>query len=323
MSIRGLDVSKFQGTIDWEKVKSAGYQFAMIRAGYGSGTEDEQFRRNISECNRVGLPAGAYWFCYALSPAEAAEEAAACLRTVSPYRLDYPVCYDIEQASADYAAKQGVTFTPALARQLVSAFCSYVEQKNYFAMFYTNRNFLNQYLTSDLASRYAFWYARYADSFDGTNCGMWQYTDAGTVPGITGNVDLDISFVDYASVIRKAGLNRLSASTPPLTPPTQNYITYVIQPGDTLNSIAVKYGTTVNALIALNGISNPNLIYAGSTLRIPEADGTGTPVYYTIKPGDTLSSIAAKYGTTVNALASLNGIKNPNLIYAGQKIRIR
>ena len=139
MSIKGLDVSRFQGEVDWERVKAAGYQFAMLRAGYGDNTVDEQFRRNASECNRIGLPVGAYWFCYAATAENAAQEADSCIRTVSEYRLDYPVCYDIEQASADYIEKQGVSFTPALARELVKSFCNRVESKGYFAMFYSTR----------------------------------------------------------------------------------------------------------------------------------------------------------------------------------------
>ena len=266
MSIKGLDVSRFQGEVDWERVKAAGYQFAMLRAGYGDSTVDEQFRRNASECNRIGLPIGAYWFCYAATAKNAAQEADSCIRTVSGYRLDYPVCYDIEQASADYVEKLGVSFTPALARELVKSFCNRIESKGYFAMFYTNQSFFNTYLGTALAKRYAFWYARYTDTFDGTDCGIWQYTSTGRVPGISGNVDLDLAYVDYPSVIRKAGLNHLSGTVP-------QYITYVIQPGDTLSGIAQKYGTTVNALAKLNGISDPDKIYAGRTIRVPEKPG--------------------------------------------------
>ena len=319
MNIRGIDVSRYQGTVDWERVKAAGCQFAMLRAGYGTDTVDEQFRRNASECNRIGLPIGAYWFCYADSPADAQLEADGCLRTVAPYRLDYPVCYDIEQASVDYAARQGITVTPALAEQFVKRFCERIEEKGYFAMFYTNKNFLDQYLNENIAKRYAFWYARYNGTFDGTDCGMWQYSDAGQVPGISGNVDLDISFVDYPSVIRKAGLNHLDG-TPPYPDPSPDYITYVVQPGDTLSSIASRYGTTVSAITSINGISNPDRIYAGTTIRIPESGRT--PQYYTVKSGDTLSAIASRYGTTVNALAALNGIANPDRIYAGQRLRL-
>ena len=324
MSIKGLDVSEFQGEVDWERVKAAGYKFAMLRAGYGYNTIDKQFRRNASECNRIGLPVGVYWFCYAFSPEKAVQEADGCIDIISEYRLDYPVCYDIEQASADYIEKQGVSFTPALAKNVVKSFCDRIETKGYYAMFYTNRNFLDTYLGTELSKRYAYWYARYADRFDGTDCGIWQYTSTGSVPGITGNVDLDLGYTDYPSVIKKAGLNHLSASSP-FPSPVPEYITYVIQPGDTLSGIARRYGTTVTALTQLNKLSDPDKIYAGNTLKVPE-NGTGvdsSTQYYTIRPGDTLSEIARRFGTTVSALTRLNGISDPDKIYAGNRIRIK
>lgn len=330
MSIKGLDVSEFQGVIDWERVKAAGYQFAMLRAGYGFGTLDTQFRRNAAECNRIGLPIGVYWFCYAISPETAVQEADGCIKALSSYRLDYPVCYDIEQATVTYAAENGVFLTASLATQIVQAFCKRVEELGYYAMFYSNRNFLNTYFPADLSERYALWYAYYNSQFDGTNCGIWQYTSEGSVPGITGNVDLDEGYIDYPSVIRGAGLNHLDGSVPPPgtdpapvpNPAPTNYVTYVIQPGDTLSEIAVRFGTTYQALAALNNISTPNLIYAGQTLKVPEDTASGTARYYTVRSGDTLSEIAARFGTTVNALASLNKITNPDLIYAGTTLRI-
>lgn len=318
MSIQGLDVSEFQGNIDWTQVKNAGYRFAMVRAGYGFSTLDQTFRQNIAECNRIGMPAGAYWFCYAISPETAMQEADACIDAISPYRIEYPVCYDIEQASVNYAAQNGVTITPDLAERIVKAFCNRVEERGYFAMYYSNQDFLNAYLPWEMAHRYALWYAFYDKRYDGIDCGIWQYTNTGSVPGISGNVDLDISFDDYAAIIREGGFNHLN-DTP--TPPPTDYITYVVQPGDTLSEIAERYGTTYQALAALNGISNPDLIYAGQTIRIPEDSG-GSGRYYTIRPGDTLSEIAERFGTTVNALAALNGIRDPNLIYAGTTIRI-
>ena len=324
MSIKGLDVSEFQGEVDWERVKAAGYKFAMLRAGYGYNTIDKQFRRNASECNRIGLPVGVYWFCYAFSPEKAVQEADGCIDIISEYRLDYPVCYDIEQASADYIEKQGVSFTPALAKNVVKSFCDRIEAKGYYAMFYTNRNFLDTYLGTELSKRYAYWYARYADRFDGTDCGIWQYTSTGSVPGITGNVDLDLGYTNYPSVIKKAGLNHLSASSPSPSP-VPEYITYVIQPGDTLSGIARRYGTTVTALTQLNKLSDPDKIYAGNTLKVPE-NGTGvdsSTQYYTIQPGDTLSEIARRFGTTDSALTRLNGISDPDKIYAGNRIRIK
>lgn len=324
MSIKGLDVSEFQGNVDWAQVKNAGYQFAMLRAGYGFRTPDQQFQRNASECNRVGIPAGAYWFCYALSPEDAKKEADGCLEVIAPYRLEYPICYDIEQASITYAEQNGVTITPALATQIVKAFCSRIQERGYYAMYYSNQNFLETYLPSEMTQRYALWFARYGSRYDGLDYGIWQYTSTGSVPGIAGNVDLDTGYVDYASVIRKAGLNHLdSKPTPPPkpTPPSADYITYVVQSGDTLSEIAERYGTTYQTLASLNQISNPNLIHPGQTIRIPENSSSASQ-YYTIRSGDTLSEIAQRFGTSVSTLMSLNSISDPNLIYAGNKIRI-
>lgn len=323
MSQKGLDVSEFQGTVDWAQVKSAGFQFAMLRAGYGFGTVDRQFQRNAAECNRLGIPIGAYWFCYAISPETARQEADGCISTISRYRLDYPICYDIEQATVNYAAQNGITITPQLAAQIVTTFCDRLEERGYFAMYYSNRNFLTQYLPTDFSDRYALWYAYYNEQFDRTDCGIWQYTNEGSIPGISGNVDLDTGFIDYPTIIRNANLNHLSDTPVPPSPnPTPpDYITYVIQPGDTLSQLAVRFHTTVNELASLNNLTDPNLIYAGQTLRIPENIHTSIQ-YYTIQPGDTLGQIALRYNTAVNALAALNNLSDPNLIYAGQILRI-
>ena len=133
--------------------------------------------------------------------------------------------------------------------------------------------------------------------------------------------------MDFPSVIRSAGLNRLSGGTPSPSPspspspaPSTDYITYVIQSGDTLSGIAARYGTTVSELTRLNGISDPDRIYAGNTLKVPESGASYQT--YTIRSGDTLSGIAARYGTTVSELAKLNGISDPDRIYAGNTIRI-
>lgn len=325
MSIEGIDVSQFQGRINWEAVKAAGIRFAMLRAGYGAGTVDPEFNRNARECNRLGIPIGVYWFSYALNAEQAAREAEFCLNTIRAYRIEYPVCYDFEMDSVAYAQSNGVVVDRGLATQFVQRFCETVESRKYYAMFYSNRNFLNTMFDETLTEKYDLWYAWYNPELDGTNCGIWQYTSKGAVNGVDGNVDRDQAFKDYPTLIKNAGLNNLNGNTPiPPIEPEKTFV-YTIKPGDTLSEIAERFGTTIQTLTALNGISNPNLIYAGQQIQIPGSNaggGSGNTFVYTIQSGDTLSEIAERFGTTTQALTALNGISNPNLIYAGQRILI-
>ena len=257
MSIKGLDVSRFQGEVDWERVKAAGYRFAMLRAGYGDSTVDEQFRRNASECNRIGLPIGAYWFCYAATAENAAKEADSCIRTVSGYRLDYPVCYDIEQASADYVKKLGISFTPALARELVKSFCNAVESKDILPCSTPIRasstpisapRWRNGMRSGTRATR--------IHSTDGLRDlavhqrrpGARDQRKCGSGPGLCGLSGRDPQGRAQPPVGNRAG----SAGTVPraavhyLRDPARRYI----------ERDRAEYGTTVDALAKLNGISD-------------------------------------------------------------------
>lgn len=270
MDVNGIDVSEFQGEIDWERVKASGCQFAMLRAGYGTDTTDGQFHRNASECNRIGLPIGAYWFCYAFSPADAVREADKCLDVISCYRLDYPVCYDIEQASAACAAAENIAMSATLTTALIHSFCGHIEGHGYLPMFYTNQYFLKAYLNGQSPKRYPFWYACYNDALDGTQCAMWQYTNEGHVDGVNGSVCLNRSLLEKTSSRTLSSSASLSSAVSMSLLSEAEYITYVIQPGDTLNSIALRYGTTVPQLALLNNISDSRKIYSGRTLKVPE-----------------------------------------------------
>lgn len=327
MQRKGIDVSYWQGTIDWEKVKAAGIEFAMIRAGYGNNNIDKQFVRNISECNRLGIPCGVYWFSYALNVEQARREAQHCLAAIKPYRVEYPVCFDFEYDSIRYAKEKGVTIGKALATAFVEAFCSEIEKAGYYAMNYANKDYLRNMFDMAKLSKYDLWYAFWSSSCDRKDIGIWQYTDKGKVPGINGNVDMNYAFKDYPAIIRKAGLNGLGnkpmASKPtPAPAPKPSASTYTVKKGDTLSEIAVRYKTTVAELVRLNNIKNPNLIYPGQVLKLPGASAP-TPVYHIVKKGETLSGIASRYNTTYQQLAKINGIKNPHLIYPGQKIKVR
>lgn len=327
MSIEGIDVSEFQGSVDWEAVKASGIQFALLRAGYGEGTVDPEFNRNASECNRLNIPIGVYWFSYALNTEQAASEAEYCLDTIRDYRIEYPVCYDFEMDSVEYAESNGITIDRSLATQFVQSFCDTIENYKYYAMFYSNKSFLNTMFDEILTEKYDLWYAFYNSELDGTECGIWQYESGGSVEGVSGNVDRDQALKDYPTLIKDAGLNNLSGDTPipPIdpNPPVDpgNTFEYTIQYGDTLSEIAKRFGTTTQTLATLNGITNPNLIYVGQKIQVPGTD-PGNTTSYTIQSGDTLSEIAERFGTTTQALTALNGIGNPNLIYAGQVIQI-
>lgn len=204
-----IDVSTHQGTIDWEKVKAAGIDGVMIRAGYGRNNIDKQFVRNVTECNRLGIPCGVYWFSYAYTEEMAKKEAEYCLEAVKPYKLELPVCFDFEYDSVAYAKKQGVAVNKKLATALVHAFCGVIEAAGYYVMNYANPDYLRNYF-DDSVKRYDLWLAWYSNAVKPTmDCGIWQYSSSGKVDGISGNVDMNHAYKDFAAITNRVGLNGL------------------------------------------------------------------------------------------------------------------
>lgn len=203
-----IDVSKWQGVIDWDRVRASGIDGAMLRAGYGAGNADAQFARNARECNRLGIPIGAYWFSYAWTPDMAQREAEYCLAAVKPYTLDLPVAFDWEYDSLERALANGVTPDRALASDMAAAFLSAVEAAGYYAMNYTNLDYLTRYFDAEKLSRYDVWLAAWRDTRPAARHNLWQYTSQGRVEGIGGNVDMNRAYVDYPALIASAGLNR-------------------------------------------------------------------------------------------------------------------
>lgn len=208
-----IDISTFQKTPDFEKVKKD-VDGIIIRAGYGAGNIDAQFRRNASECNRLGIPCGAYWFSYALNPTMARTEAKHLLSAVAPYRMELPIAFDFEYASLEYMKKQGVSPTKALCTSIVHAFCQVCESEGYYVMVYANPDFLNKWFDATV-SRYDLWLAAWPKKVDLNNpprkCGIWQWGGSGVGGITTGNVDTNEAYNDYQKIISKAGLNRLPA----------------------------------------------------------------------------------------------------------------
>ena len=306
MTLNGIDVSRYQEEIDWEQVKNAGISFAMLRGGYGQNNIDSYFHKNAAACQRLGIPFGIYWFSYAYNTRMAVQEARYCTALAKEYTVTWPLAYDLEYDTVRYAAQNGVTLTKALATDLVAAFCEEIKAAGYIPMYYTN---LDYYRTMFDVGRlpYDLWFAQYASAPAISGMAIWQYTDTGKVPGIQGNCDRNYGYKDYGTG---------SVSPGPSLPEE-----YVVQPGDTLSGIALRFDTTVSQLVRLNNIQDPDRIYPGQVLRLSGSPAPAQTIY-TVQPGDTLSGIAARYGTTWQTLARLNSIPNPDRIYPGQKLRI-
>lgn len=193
----GIDVSKYQGEIDWDKVKNSGVEFVIIRAGYrgsvsGSLVEDPYFKENIRGAKEAGLDVGVYFFTQAVNEVEAVEEASAVLSLVEEYELDYPIFIDTEGAGGNGRADGLNKETRTL---VCDAFCRTVENAGYRGGIYASRNWYNNNLDMNRLDNYYIWLAEYreAPSYQGYYA-MWQYTSKGRIDGIEGNVDLNISY---------------------------------------------------------------------------------------------------------------------------------
>lgn len=204
---KGVDVSEHQGTIDFQKLKAAGIQFVIARAGYGKNHIDKCFEHNASECRRLGIPMGAYWFSYALTPDDAKKEAQYCLAAVKPYRLEYPVCYDLEYDSVRYALTQHVTIDKKLATAMAMAFCGEIQRARYYAANYSNKDYAANMFDKKVFEAFDLWYASYASACGRQDAGLWQYNDKGVFYEKNKYFDLDYSFKNYPEIIRKAKLN--------------------------------------------------------------------------------------------------------------------
>lgn len=206
MKTKGIDVSYYQGEIDFKKVKAAGVDFVIIRAGYGNALaypkqNDSRFEEYYKNAKAAGLNVGAYWYSYADSVEAAKQEAKSCLAAIKGKTFEMPIYFDLEEQK-QFA--KGKTFCDSI----VKAFCNELEEAGYFAGLYISRIPLQNYISSDVAKRYALWVAEYGSKckYDG-DYGVWQYSSTGKVNGISANVDLDYLYEDYPSIIKKGGFN--------------------------------------------------------------------------------------------------------------------
>lgn len=202
VSHKGIDISLFQGKIDWEKVAADGVEYVFIRVGYrGYGKEgrlvvDEMFAQNIQGAKAAGLKVGVYFFGQAVTVEEAKEEAGLVLEQLSPYQIDYPVVYDVERVNSDSARTNNLD--AATRTDIVIAFLEEIKGAGYQPMVYANLEMYAVLLEFERLESYDKWFAYYGEEmYFPYHYDMWQYTEKGTVDGINGAVDMNISFKEW------------------------------------------------------------------------------------------------------------------------------
>lgn len=197
-TVMGIDISKHNGNIDWNAVKNSGVQYVILRCGYrGSASgvlvEDQKFKSNIQGATAAGLKVGIYFFSQAVNEVEAVEEASMTLSLIKKYRITYPVYIDVESANgrADGISKAART-------SVINAFCQTIRNSGYTPGLYANKNWLTEKINTGALGGCKIWLAQYvaAPTYAG-RYEMWQYSSRGSIAGIKGNVDLNVSYMGY------------------------------------------------------------------------------------------------------------------------------
>ena len=212
--MKGIDVSVHNGNIDWNKVKSAGIEFAILRAGFGrlEKQKDEKFEQNYAGAKAAGIPVGAYWYSYAMTPEEAELEADVFLKVIKGKQFEMPVYFDLEEKKQFDLGKEKVS-------AIMRAFLEKVEKSGYFTGLYGSASSLTTHTADDIKSHYTIWLAHWVNQTNYSGAyAVWQYFEKGHVDGINGNVDLDICYKDFPTIIKGKGLNGWDKSDPTPAP---------------------------------------------------------------------------------------------------------
>lgn len=188
---RGIDVSKYQGAIDWGAVASQGITFSFIKVGSSKSGQDPYFDANMRASTAYGLRTGVYIYSYATSVEEAVAEANWVLSVIDPYPVSFPVVYDIEDAVHK-------NIDPGTLSMMSNAFCTVIEEAGYYPMVYSGRNFFRDRLPGVVFDK---WVAQYADALEYEGASIWQASSKGQLAGINGNVDVNYLFKDYSQLI--------------------------------------------------------------------------------------------------------------------------
>lgn len=311
---RGIDISEFQGEIDFEEVRRSGIEAVYIRVGAGEYT-DEYFSENYERAKAAGLKIGFYHYVTARSVEEGRRQARFFASLAAGREPDMRLAMDFE-----YFGSLSVSQINAISEAYLDELTALTRRE---AVIYSDLSNARNIFSRALAEKYPLWAAQYGADEPSAN-GKWrewvgfQYTDEGRVGGIYGNVDRNIftEGIFLSDSWRIDGEKRTSVRARTRT------LTVYVRAGDTFWAIAREYGTTVEAIARENRIVDPNRIFAGERLRITlPARGNGEEIY-TVRRGDTPISIAGKFGVTLSALEDRNGLERGETIYAGDKLSI-
>lgn len=311
---RGIDISEFQGEIDFEEVRRSGIEAVYIRVGAGEYT-DEYFAENYERAKAAGLKIGFYHYVTARSVEEGRRQARFFASLAAGREPDMRLAMDFE-----YFGSLSVSQINAISEAYLDELTALTKQE---AVIYSNLSNARNIFSRALAEKYPLWAAQYGADEPSAN-GKWrewvgfQYTDEGRVGGICGNVDRNI----FTEGIFLSDSGRIDGEKRTTVRARTRTLTVYVRAGDTLWAIAREYGTTVEAIARENRIADPNRIFAGERLRITlPARGSGEEIY-NVRRGDTPISIAGKFGVTLSALEDRNGLERGETIYAGDKLSI-
>lgn len=311
---RGIDISEFQGEIDFEEVRRSGIEAVYIRVGAGEYT-DEYFAENYERAKAAGLKIGFYHYVTARSVEEGRRQARFFASLAAGREPDMRLAMDFE-----YFGSLSVSQINAISEAYLDELTALTKRE---AVIYSDLSNARNIFSRALAEKYPLWAAQYGADEPSAN-GKWrewvgfQYTDEGRVGGIYGNVDRNI----FTEGIFLSDSGRIDGEKRTTVRARTRTLTVYVRAGDTLWAIAREYGTTVEAIARENRIVDPNRIFAGERLRITlPARGSGEEIY-TVRRGDTPISIAGKFGVTLSALEDRNGLERGETIYAGDKLSI-
>lgn len=210
--MKGIDVSNWNTITDWQAIRRAGMDFAMIRAGYGRGNygrAEPQIHKRITEAHAAGLHVGLYWFSYAKNVNEAVQEADEILEIAEQHKgkIDFPIAFDWEYDSDRYAGWGASPDYNDQRTEIAKAFLNRVQSAGYYAINYSNMDYLTYKLNAAELDNFDLWLAATGLVQPSRPCGIWQYSWDGKIPGIIGNVDMDFAYKDYPAIMRQYGLN--------------------------------------------------------------------------------------------------------------------